>query len=99
VDTLDAMIANDESGTYDLAFIDADKGNYPRYYERCLRLLRPGGLMLVDNALWGGRVADPERTGDITSTMRDLNNMAGRDSRVEVTLLPIGDGLLLARKV
>lgn len=97
-ETLDAMIADGESGAYDLAFIDADKGNYPRYYERCLRLLRSGGLMMIDNALWGGRVADTEQTGDTTSTMRELNEMAGRDSRVEVSLLPIGDGLLLARK-
>lgn len=99
VETLDAMVTDGESGTYDLAFIDADKGNYARYYERCLRLLRSGGLMMVDNALWGGRVADPAHTGGITSIMRDLNEMAGRDARVEVTLLPIGDGLLLARKV
>lgn len=99
IETLDAMIGDGESGTYDLAFIDADKGNYARYYERCLQLLRTGGLMMVDNALWGGRVADPAHTGAITSVMRDLNGMAGRDNRVEVTLLPIGDGLLLARKV
>ena len=99
VETLDGMIAQGESETYDLAFIDADKGNYPRYYERCLRLLRRGGLMLVDNALWGGQVADPSINDDITSTLRDLNRMAGGDSRVEVNLLPIGDGLLLARKV
>lgn len=99
VETLDAMVGQGESDTYDLAFIDADKGNYPRYYERCLRLLKRGGLMLVDNALWGGQVADPAHTDEITSTLRGLNELAGRDSRVEVSLLPIGDGLLLARKV
>lgn len=98
VETLDGMIAGGESGAYDLAFIDADKENYPRYYERCLRLLRRGGLMMVDNALWGGRVADPANTDGITATIRGLNEMAGRDNGVEVTLLPIGDGLLLVRK-
>lgn len=99
VDTLDRMIHEGESGTFDFAFIDADKPNYPKYYERCLRLLRTGGVVLVDNALWGGHVADGTRNDDITSTLRKLNASAGRDSRVEVSLLPIGDGLLLARKV
>ncbi len=99
VETLDAMIEKGESGVYDLAFIDADKGNYPNYYERCLRLLRSGGLMMVDNALWGGGVADPTQTDTMTTTLRNLNRMAGEDARVEVSLLPIGDGLLLARKV
>ncbi len=99
VETLDAMIEKGESGAYDLAFIDADKGNYPNYYERCLRLLRSGGLMMVDNALWGGGVADPTQTDTMTTTLRNLNRMAGEDARVEVSLLPIGDGLLLARKV
>ncbi len=93
------MIEKGESGAYDLAFIDADKGNYPKYYQRCLRLLRSGGLMMVDNALWGGQVADPAQTDSMTTTLRDLNRMAGEDTRVEVSLLPIGDGLLLARKV
>lgn len=98
-ETLDGMIGRGETGTFDFAFIDADKGNYPGYYERCLQLLRSGGLLLVDNALWGGHVADPERTDDITSTLRELNGRAGRDNRVEVALLPIGDGVLLARKL
>lgn len=99
VDTLERMIDRGESGTFDFAFIDADKANYPTYYERCLQLLRRGGLVLVDNALWGGHVADPERNDDITSTMRRLNALAGRDCRVEASLLPIGDGLLFARKI
>ena len=99
VDTLERMIDRGESGTFDFAFIDADKANYPRYYERCLQLLGRGGLVLVDNALWGGHVADPERNDDITSTMRKLNALAGRDCRVEASLLPIGDGLLFARKI
>ncbi len=99
VDTLDGLISGGETGTFDFAFIDADKGNYPRYYDRCLQLLRSGGLVLVDNALWGGRVADPERTDDTTAVIRELNGEAARDTRVEVSLLPIGDGILLARKV
>ena len=99
VDTLDGLISGGETGTFDFAFIDADKGNYPRYYDRCLQLLRSGGLVLVDNALWGGRVADPERTDDTTAVIRELNGEAARDTRVEVSLLPIGDGSLLARKV
>ena len=99
IDTLDGLISEGETGTFDFAFIDADKGNYPRYYDSCLQLLRSGGLLLVDNALWGGRVADPERTDDITSVLRELNGKAARDRRVEVSLLPIGDGVLLARKV
>ena len=98
-ETLDRMIHEGESGTFDFAFIDADKANYPEYYERCLRLSRPGGLVLVDNALWGGHVADPTRDDEVTSTLRELNASAGRDDRVEVSLLPIGDGLLLARKL
>ena len=98
-DTLDELISGGGTGTFDFAFIDADKGNYPRYYDSCLQLLRSGGLLLVDNALWGGRVADPERTDDITSVLREMNGKAARDARVEVSLLPIGDGVLLARKV
>ena len=98
-ETLDRMISQGETGNFDFAFIDADKPNYPGYYDRCLQLLRGGGLMLVDNALWGGHVADPARTDDISSMFRELNARAGRDLRVEVSLLPIGDGLLLARKV
>ena len=99
VETLDRMIDEGGSGTFDFAFIDADKGNYPTYYERCLQLVCRGGLVLVDNALWGGHVADPACDDDITSTLRKLNALAGRDSRVDVSLLTIGDGLLLARKV
>lgn len=99
IETLDGMIDRGEAGTFDFAFIDADKGNYPGYYERCLQLLRSGGLVLVDNAIWGGSVADPARTDAITSTVRELNAMVGRDLRVDVSLLPIGDGVLLARKL
>ena len=99
IETLDGMIDRGEAGTFDFAFIDADKGNYPGYYDRCLQLLRSGGLVLVDNALWGGSVADPSNTDAITSTVRELNARVGRDVRVDVSLLPIGDGVLLARKL
>jgi predicted O-methyltransferase YrrM len=97
-ETLDGMIAAGESGQYDLAFIDADKENYPNYYERCLTLLRPGGLILVDNVLWGGRVADPAEQDESTRTIRALTRQMHADERIEFSLLPVGDGLSLAVK-
>lgn len=100
VDTLDGLIREGKGGEFDLAFIDADKGNYPGYYERCLSLLRSGGLVILDNILWSGRVVDPADTGRQTSILRDLTAEVGRDGRVaDVTLLPVADGLLMARKV
>ena len=100
VETLDGLIRAGRVGEFDLAFIDADKANYPEYYERCLSLLRSGGLMLLDNILWSGRVVDPADTGRQTSILRDLAAEVGRDGRVaDVTLLPVADGLLMARKV
>lgn len=100
VETLDGLIREGRAESFDLAFIDADKENYPGYYERCLSLLRSGGLLLLDNILWSGRVADPADTGSRTSILRDLNAEVGRDGRVAgVTLLPVADGLLMARKV
>ena len=100
VETLDGLIREGRGGEFDLAFIDADKENYPEYYERCLSLLRSGGLVILDNILWSGRVADPDDTGPRTSILRDLNAEVGRDGRVaDVTLLPVADGLLMARKV
>ncbi len=100
VETLDCLIREGRDGEFDLAFIDADKENYPEYYRRCLSLLRSGGLVLLDNILWSGRVVDPADTGPRTSILRDLNAEVGRDDRVaDVTLLPVADGLLMARKV
>jgi predicted O-methyltransferase YrrM len=96
-DTLEGLIADGQGDGFDLAFIDADKESYPTYYERCLELVRPGGLVLVDNALWGGTVTDPESEGK-ARIMRGVNAHAGADERVDVSLLAIGDGLLLARK-
>jgi caffeoyl-CoA O-methyltransferase len=84
---------------FDLAFIDADKGGYPRYYEEILPRLRPGGLILVDNVLWFGRVADPAADDEATLQIRAFNEKLAADDRVERVLLPIGDGLTIARKL
>jgi predicted O-methyltransferase YrrM len=96
--TLDALIATGEGGSFDFAFIDADKENYVGYYERCLALLRPGGLLAIDNVLWGGSVADPSNETASTRSIRALNQLLHADERVTMSLVPIGDGLFLARK-
>jgi predicted O-methyltransferase YrrM len=96
--TLDALVADGQSGRFDFAFIDADKERYLEYYERVLRLLRPGGLVAVDNTLWSGRVADPEVADVDTVALRHFNECLHRDERVDLSLVPIGDGLTLARK-
>ncbi|MCP5306310.1 MAG: class I SAM-dependent methyltransferase [Chromatiaceae bacterium] len=96
--TLDTLIAAGGGDSYDLAFIDADKTNYRNYFERCLRLVRPGGLLMFDNTLWGGAVADPEDHDEDTLALRTLNELLLVDQRVSVSLVPIGDGLTLARK-
>jgi predicted O-methyltransferase YrrM len=98
--TLDARVAAGEGGHYDFAFIDADKANYDGYYERCLKLLRTGGLIAFDNVLWSGRVAQPvDAAADPdTAALQALNTKLQRDERVDLALLPIGDGLTLARK-
>ena len=95
--TLDACLAAGEAGRYDFAFIDADKTAYDGYYERCLQLLRPGGLITIDNVLWSGSVAKPS-TDDDTLALQALNRKIHKDERVDMSLLPIGDGLTLARK-
>lgn len=96
-ETLDELIAAGDDG-YDFAYIDADKENYDGYYERVLKLLRSGGLICVDNVLWGGDVADPQENDATTVALRNLNAKIGRDERVDVSLLTIGDGLTVARK-
>ena len=96
--TLDGLLAQDGAGSFDFAFIDADKPNYLGYYERCLKLLRQGGLLVIDNVLWGGDVADPEKSDADTTAIRALNDKVAADERVSVSLLPLGDGLTLARK-
>jgi caffeoyl-CoA O-methyltransferase len=96
--TLDSLIAAGEAGKFDYAFIDADKPNYDAYYERVLQLLRVGGLILFDNVLWSGRVADPGVNDVDTLAFRKLNAKLHRDERVDVSLLGIGDGVTLVRK-
>lgn len=96
-ETLDARIAAGETGSYDFAFIDADKEGYDGYYERCLRLVRQGGLIGFDNTLWGGDVARPAHDAD-TRALQALNDKLHRDERIDMAMLPIGDGLTLARK-
>ena len=98
LETLDTLLAQGKVGQFDLAFIDADKGNYAHYFEHCLTLLRPGGLILIDNTLWDGRVADPEDKEEDTLTIRAFNDQLLEDRRVTISLVPIGDGLTLARK-
>ncbi|QFY41710.1 SAM-dependent methyltransferase [Candidatus Methylospira mobilis] len=96
--TLDELIADGHSGLYDMAFIDADKENYDGYYERTLQLLRTGGLLLLDNLLWGGKVADPGATDKDTLAIRALNEKIHHDARVINSLLPVADGLGLVIK-
>ncbi len=98
VETLDTLIAEGRSGTFDFAFIDADKVSYDFYYERCLTLLRPGGLIAVDNVLWGGAVTDLKDQSADTVALRALNAKIAGDNRVDHCLTTIGDGLTLARK-
>ncbi len=97
-DTLAALIAEGRGGTFDLAFIDADKTGYDAYYEATLTLLRPGGVVMLDNMFQDGRVADPAATGPSIEAIRALNAKLRDDARVSVSLLSIGDGLTLARK-
>ncbi|MGQ0586027.1 MAG: O-methyltransferase [Gammaproteobacteria bacterium] len=96
--TLDQELAAGQGGSYDFAFIDADKVSYLDYYERCLKLLRAGGLIAVDNTLWSGRVADPAVRDDDTEALRAFNGFVGKDERVDLCLVPIADGLTLLRK-
>ena len=97
--TLDMIIDEGLSGTFDIAFIDADKESYKIYYEKCLELLHSGGLILIDNVLWYGRPADPDATDADTVAIREFNKFVYKDSRVDISLLSVGDGLTLARKL
>jgi caffeoyl-CoA O-methyltransferase len=97
LETLDAQLAGGAAGQYDFAFIDADKAGYDAYYERCLLLLRTGGLIAIDNTLWSGAVARPAKDAD-TAALQQLNTKLHGDQRIDLSLLPIGDGLTLARK-
>ena len=97
VATLDELLGAGEAGSYDLAFIDADKASYDDYYERCLQLARSGGLIAIDNVLWSGRVADPAADDADTNAIRSLNAKIAADERVEIAMVPIADGVTLAR--
>ncbi len=96
VDTLDALLADGQESSFDFAFIDADKTNYPAYYEKCLKLVRKGGVIAIDNVLWGGSVIDSERNDEDTKAIRKLNEFIANDKRVSLSMVPIGDGLTLA---
>lgn len=98
LETLDEEIAAGNEGSYDYAFIDADKENYIPYYERCMQLLRPGGLILVDNVLWSGSVANPQDQEPDTVALRAFNQHVLDDERVDMSMLPLADGLTLALK-
>ena len=96
--TLSELISDGLTGNFDFAFIDADKVNYDHYYELCLQLIRPGGLITVDNVLWGGATADDSINDTDTTSIRALNDKLHRDERIDLSLVPIGDGLTLAMK-
>ncbi len=98
LETLDALLAEGRAGAFDFAFIDADKSNYSNYYERCIKLVRPGGLIAIDNVLWHGDVINPAKQDEDTQEIRAFNDRLSRDDRVWVSMLPISDGLTLAMK-
>ena len=99
IDSLDSLLRKGEEGTFDMAFIDADKVNYKYYYERCLSLLRPGGLILIDNVLWSGDVADPDNVEVDTMAIRVVNDYVLSDDRVDHCMVPVGDGITMVRKL
>ncbi len=97
-ETLQMLLDEGQGERFDFAFIDADKEGYATYYELLLRLIRPGGLIAVDNVLWGGAVIDPDKNDADTEAIRQFNRSLLEDARVDISLVPIGDGLTLARK-
>jgi caffeoyl-CoA O-methyltransferase len=98
LETLDALLSEGRAGAFDFAFIDADKANYSNYYERCFELIRPGGLIAIDNVLWHGDVVNSAKQDEDTKAIRAFNERVSRDNRVWVSMLPISDGLTLAMK-
>jgi predicted O-methyltransferase YrrM len=95
---LDELLTGGAAGTFDLAYIDADKENVGGYYERCLRLVRPGGLVTIDNTLWDGKPADPVVTDASTAAIRELNAKVFKDDRIDLCFLPFADGMTVCRK-
>jgi predicted O-methyltransferase YrrM len=98
LDTMDGLVLEGLAGTFDFAFLDADKDNYPAYADRMIALLRSGGLLAIDNVFWGGEVAEPEVDNASVRGIRTLNRMLASDARVSLAMVPIADGLTLARK-
>jgi len=99
LETLDKLIHTEkQSGTFDFAFIDADKENYQAYFDQCMTLIRPGGLITIDNVLWNGAVADSQKNDIDTVAIRTFNKSLLNDQRVDISLVPIADGVTLARK-
>ena len=96
--TLKQLVEQGQQESFDAAFIDADKLNILNYYEYCMALLRPGGLIMIDNVLWGGSVVDSTKQDEDTNAIRAANKFIFQDERVDISLVPIGDGLTLARK-
>ncbi|XP_061490857.1 catechol O-methyltransferase domain-containing protein 1 [Rhineura floridana] len=99
IQTLDELLANGEAGTFDFAFIDANKESYNDYYEKCLQLIRKGGIIAIDNVLWSGRVLKPGKDDLVTRHLHQLNEKIFRDPRVNISMIPIGDGVTLAFKL
>ncbi|MBE9222481.1 class I SAM-dependent methyltransferase [Cyanobacterium stanieri LEGE 03274] len=98
LDTLNSLMEQGQGETFDFCFIDADKSNYLNYYEKCLWLVRRGGLIAIDNVLWYGKVADGSINDNRTNKIREFNHFLKEDSRIDLSLIPMGDGLTLARK-
>ncbi len=98
VNTLDELIQQGQEGSFDFAFIDADKVNYTAYYEKCLQLIASGGVIAIDNVLWGGSVLDSKRNDEDTKAIRELNDFVASDERVNISMIPIGDGVTLVVK-
>lgn len=99
IETLDKLLQQGEQNTYDFVFIDADKPEYPDYYERSLQLVRPGGLIVIDNVLWYGKPADPDEKDKDTQAIREFNQKLFNDKRVQISMLTIADGVTLAMKL
>ena len=99
LETLEQLLNNGEAEQFDFAFIDADKANYDDYFELCLKLIRPGGLIAIDNVLWDGAVVEQSNQEKSTQAIRDFNSKRTQDARIDLSLVPIADGLTLARKI